>query len=444
MAKSTGVVLAKVNFPLYTIQMVTSHHILVGGGGGSAKTGVANGFELFELSHDGKHFYIEDKVRHDTGDNVVMNCDIHSSGSNIYVVAGQENSNQMYKICPEIIQMNGVPKSDGQSNETTDSSIRKRKEHSMDKKKKESKNEKVKKSNKVKDEDDPTVNALDGTKNIKFVFKTFDSVLTVSGEGDPLQRVVRLSRMANYMVTGGTDGHLRLWSFPKMKQLLHIEAHTKEVDDVDFSISGEQIVSIAKDGKAFVWNCKNGTLCKELTWTTPGNLKYLFKRCRYGLVEDNPKKNRLFTLVNPLIQSRKGVSFLQQWDVDAGQLCLAREMSESLSALAVRDDGRYVAVGTMFTGSVFVYIAFSLQPLLHVPHAHNMFVTGLEFIPALPKAFTLAPSTISEAAVLSISVDNRVCLHSLPHRCTISVQCALLLVFVVVIITFALLTLLDL
>uniref|UniRef100_A0A8D8LQP9 Uncharacterized protein n=1 Tax=Cacopsylla melanoneura TaxID=428564 RepID=A0A8D8LQP9_9HEMI len=128
MAKSTGVVLAKVNFPLYTIQMVTSHHILVGGGGGSAKTGVANGFELFELSHDGKHFYIEDKVRHDTGDNVVMNCDIHSSGSNIYVVAGQENSNQMYKICPEIIQMNGVPKSDGQSNETTDSSIRKRKE----------------------------------------------------------------------------------------------------------------------------------------------------------------------------------------------------------------------------------------------------------------------------------------------------------------------------
>ncbi|KAL1458415.1 hypothetical protein WDU94_008571 [Cyamophila willieti] len=436
MAKSEGVVLAKVNFPLYTIQMVTSHHILVGGGGGSAKTGVANGFELFELSHDGNQFFVEDKVRHDTGDNVVMNCDVHSSGTNIYVVAGQENSNQMYKICPEFIQMNGVPK---QSNDITDSSVRKRKE--KDKRKSsdnnENKNEAIKK---VKDEDVPTENG----KNIKFGFKTFDSVLTVSGESDALQRVVRLSRSSNYMVTGGTDGHLRLWSFPKMKQLLHIEAHTKEVDDVDFSISGEQMVSIAKDGKAFVWNCKNGTLCKELTWTTPGNLKYLFKRCRYGLVEDNPKKNRLFTLANPLIQSRKGVSFLQQWDVDVGRLCLAREMSESLSALAVRDDGRYVAVGTMFTGSVFVYIAFSLQPLLHVPRAHNMFVTGLEFIPALPKAFTSTPSTISEAAVLSISVDNRVCLHSLPHRCTISVQCALLLVFVVVIVTFALLSLLGL
>lgn len=36
--------LARVNFPLYTIQMITSRHCLVAGGGGSSKTGVANGF----------------------------------------------------------------------------------------------------------------------------------------------------------------------------------------------------------------------------------------------------------------------------------------------------------------------------------------------------------------------------------------------------------------
>lgn len=41
--KSEGL-LARVNFPLYTLQMLTSRHVLVGGGGGSAKTGVANGF----------------------------------------------------------------------------------------------------------------------------------------------------------------------------------------------------------------------------------------------------------------------------------------------------------------------------------------------------------------------------------------------------------------
>ena len=36
--------LARVNFPLYTIGMLTSRHVLVGGGGGASKTGVANGF----------------------------------------------------------------------------------------------------------------------------------------------------------------------------------------------------------------------------------------------------------------------------------------------------------------------------------------------------------------------------------------------------------------
>jgi len=42
--RNKGGLLARVNFPLYTLQMLTSRHILVGGGGGSSKTGVANGF----------------------------------------------------------------------------------------------------------------------------------------------------------------------------------------------------------------------------------------------------------------------------------------------------------------------------------------------------------------------------------------------------------------
>lgn len=42
--RSNNGLLARVNFPLYTVQMLTSRHILVGGGGGSSKTGVANGF----------------------------------------------------------------------------------------------------------------------------------------------------------------------------------------------------------------------------------------------------------------------------------------------------------------------------------------------------------------------------------------------------------------
>lgn len=203
--------------------------------------------ELFELSHDGKQFYVEDKVRHDTGDNVVMNCDVHSNGKNIYVVAGQENSNQLYKITAEFTQMNGVVKSK-EINNTADTIVRKRKEKDKENAKqkggkKEKLNEKGK-NKKDKIEDPPILNSIDSKeKNLRFGFKTFDSVQTVFAGSESLQRVVRLSRNGDLMVTGGTDGHLRLWSFPKMKPLLHIEAHSKEIDDVDFSISGEQVSS---------------------------------------------------------------------------------------------------------------------------------------------------------------------------------------------------------
>lgn len=42
--KNIDDILARVNFPLYTVQMVTNRHVIVGGGGGTSKTGVANGF----------------------------------------------------------------------------------------------------------------------------------------------------------------------------------------------------------------------------------------------------------------------------------------------------------------------------------------------------------------------------------------------------------------
>lgn len=57
--------LARVNFPLYSVEMLTSRHVLVAGGGGSSNTGVANGFVSIAAHVDFmkiclyKMFYIE-------------------------------------------------------------------------------------------------------------------------------------------------------------------------------------------------------------------------------------------------------------------------------------------------------------------------------------------------------------------------------------------------
>ena len=98
-----------------------------------------------------------------------------------------------------------------------------------------------------------------------------------------------------------------------------------------------------------------------MTWETPEGAKYLFKRCRYGTIEAQKDKYRLFTITNPLGKVGKQRGFLQQWDTETGKLRAAVGVDESLAALAVRDDGRFVAIGSMFSGSISMYIAFSLQ-----------------------------------------------------------------------------------
>ena len=47
-----GVTLATTDFPLYALSVVGDRHVLVAGGGGSAKTGVVNAIDIFELKRD--------------------------------------------------------------------------------------------------------------------------------------------------------------------------------------------------------------------------------------------------------------------------------------------------------------------------------------------------------------------------------------------------------
>lgn len=253
----------------------------------------------------------------------------------------------------------------------------------------------------------------------KAVFITSKSIALIYNEnflmcrnGEPLQRVVRVNLLGTIMATGSTDGRVRLWKFPQLHKLHDLDAHGKEIDDLDFSPDGSLLVSIAKDGKAFLWNLNDGTRNKELTWTPSDGAKYMYKRCRFRKLAEDKTKIDLFVLSNAV--AGKNPSFLQLWDVHTGAIAKSASYREALSALAVSDDGKFVAVGTMFSGSVDIFVAFSLRKALHVPGAHSMFVTGLEFLPTKLDGPAITSNT--ETAVVSISVDNRICIHSIPFR----------------------------
>ncbi|XP_043264676.1 prolactin regulatory element-binding protein [Colletes gigas] len=397
--------LARVNFPLYTLQMITSRHILVGGGGGSSKTGVANGFEIFELSHNGSQFVAEEVTRHETGPSVVMNCTAYTDGKRTWIAAGQESHCQLYNVNTKVITVENGKVIEGSSDGAKDG-LRQRKGA-------EKAEENVTSKERIEEIKDDNSNIE--SKKLQLKVKPADSVQTDFSKDEPLQRIVRISLNGKFMATGGTDCHVRLWKFPQLHKLHDLEAHTKEIDDIDFSPDCTLVASIAKDGKAFLWNVNSGTKDKELTWTPMDGLKYMYKRCRFRKLEEEKSKAQLFMLSNPVVG--KNPSFLQMWDTDSGSIIKTVPYKETLSALAVSDDGKFVAVGTMFSGSVDIYVAFSLRRALHVPGAHSMFVTGLEFLPTKLDGLEITSNT--ETAVVSISVDNKICIHSIPFRHTL-------------------------
>ncbi|TGZ46943.1 guanine nucleotide-exchange factor SEC12 [Temnothorax longispinosus] len=415
--RNKGGLLARVNFPLYTLQMLTSRHILVGGGGGSSKTGVANGFEIFELSHNGAHFVAEEVTRHETGPSVVMNCASHNNGKKTWIVAGQESHCQLYNVNPKVVTLENGELIKGPTAAANKEGLR----HRRNSEKVEEVQPPKERIEEVKDD-----NSNVKSKKLQLILKPADSVQTAFGNGEPLQRVVRVSLQGVIMATGGTDGRIRLWKFPQLYKLHDLDAHGKEIDDLDFSPGGGLLVSIAKDGKAFLWNVSDGTRNKELTWTPSDGARYMYKRCRFRKSAEDKTKIDLFVLSNAV--AGKNPSFLQLWDVHTGVIAKSASYKETLSALAVSDDGKFVAVGTMFSGSVDIFVAFSLRKALHVPGAHSMFVTGLEFLPTKLDGPAITSNT--ETAVVSISVDNRICIHSIPFRHTLPFWFVIILIVI--------------
>jgi len=440
MAPKMGDVLARFDFPLYTLQFIDDKHFLVAGGGGGAKTGIPNAVEVFRFEH-GRVMRV---LRFQPEANLaepIMNAALVVDKKRTVLAAGMGKQCHLFSLRYKL-EENGVeevketsqPIPKGQTEEdqklkAANGELRRRKPEG-EKPEGNSGEDQSAETSEHK-EKNGFVNHHGAKKPlVSFEVIPMSSIrtdfLVSKKEGDSYQKVVRFNPNHSHFFTGGTDGHLRCWNYPAVGKdpLFCKEVHSGcDVVDLDVSPDGLYVVTIgATDAKGLISQAKDGAKHGELEWMRND---YRFRGCRYGVIptppgmKPPPKHYRLFTIHCPKSISSKGDNYITVWDstryIPVKSQPTGRDM---LSTLTVSDDGIFVGVGTR-GGSVGIYIAFSLQKVHWVEGTHAIFVTGLAFTPSTD----LARRHVGDydASLVSISADNSAQIHHVPKRASISI-----------------------
>jgi prolactin regulatory element-binding protein len=163
---------------------------------------------------------------------------VHADGR-ILLVAGQESHNQLFFVTPKVGQLphsditfvnakTGRRESSSSSSAAAEIRQRKRTESTTSH---DCNPLKTKQSSPQRE----SATTSPDMKRVYFNIKSGDSIQTDFSKSDPFQRVVRISPNGKLMATGGIDGHIRIWDFPRMTPIFDIKAHSSELDDIDLA-----------------------------------------------------------------------------------------------------------------------------------------------------------------------------------------------------------------
>lgn len=268
-------------------------------------------------------------------------------------------------------------------------------------------------------------------------------------------KVVRYSSTTNCLITGGSDGCIRLFDYSNFKLIRLLKAHEDEIMNLVIDRTGFELISISRDRHAYVWDLKEPlTKVKELKFNNNKlNSKYYFRDCIFDNFEKKEEKiikteskttslgeiefnksevnniklknneikssnellsnQSLYTLHNSFTHTKPASkSLICKWNTKNYEIDkFIYSSQESFSKITISDDNQYLGVG-LLNGTVEIYNTINLQKLYTMKNSHKLFVTDVEFLKSFNKSGILVGNQ-KISSLLSTSVDQIIIIHYL-------------------------------
>ncbi|KHJ43454.1 WD domain, G-beta repeat protein [Trichuris suis] len=412
--RNEGMIQWRTNFPMYGVKALGEHHIVVAGGGGHSKTGVPNCLEVYGLEYADKCPRLVKLGRMDTGNQATMNMDVFAVNpvdGNFLLALGQDG-NFLQSNYDVVSVSNGVL--------VENSDLKKWQRRGSFR------------------ETSTLSSTIDERSDFKrklgmafSEIKTLQTDFTPANRhGGPFQKVVRFAPCGSFFVSGGSDGHFRVWAYPSFKKQLDHNAHKDDVDDLDISRDSDLLVTVGRNGFTYIWRLNDCSKMAELhgaRMTAAGvSQKYRTRFARFLFPEREGPFQLLVTCSIPVSRStRKQACYLTLWRIEkrdgSCKSILSRSCgTEVISTMAVSKCSKYLGFGTL-GGSLILVETESLRTLNTWKQVHSIFVTSVDFLPTHPPATSsFYPLVIHSPNVtlVSVSADNSCQLHVLDKsRC---------------------------
>jgi WD40 repeat protein len=137
---------------------------------------------------------------------------------------------------------------------------------------------------------------------------------------------IAFSPVGNLLVTGGRDGHVKLWDYVTGENIYSIEAHRKGVNSVTFSQQGHLLASGGNDAIARLWERDTGNNVGQMiggTYAVPA-------------IAFTPDGTNLAIVNGQVIRLR---------DVDSSRFVITFRGENSFNSIDISPDGHKLAAG---------------------------------------------------------------------------------------------------